>query len=121
MADNPATFSRMAALFKALGDENRLRIILCLLSSPKRSLTVSEIVERLAISQPLTSHHLKELRYAGIVTARRKGPFIHYQIVSGDILNILKEAFACVENRGGRDGNLSSAIRERLTKPEYWK
>jgi DNA-binding transcriptional ArsR family regulator len=114
MTENPAIFFKMATLFKALSDENRLRIVFCLLSSFPKSLTVSEIVQKLAISQPLTSHHLKELRYSGIVSSRRKGPFIHYQLISGDILNILQEAFAWIENCGGRDDDLPQDIRKRL-------
>ncbi len=54
--DNKVFLSTMAGIFKALGDPNRLRIVLCLLDSQDSDLTVSEIVERLGISQPLTSH-----------------------------------------------------------------
>ena len=119
MTENPAIFLKMATFFKAMADENRLRIIFCLLSSFPKSLTVSEIVEKLAISQPLTSHHLKELRYAGIVSSRRKGPFIHYQLISGDILNILQEAFAWIENCKGRDDDLPQAIRKKFTERKF--
>ena len=47
-----------AFLAKSLADENRLRILLCLGSGKK---SVSQIVEELSLSQPLISHHLKEL------------------------------------------------------------
>ena len=112
MVENPAVFFNMATFFKALADENRLRIILCLLSSFPDSLTVSEIVEKLAISQPLTSHHLKELRYSGIVSSKRKGPFIHYQLVSGAIVNVLRDACVWLEGCGNGDHVLPLEISE---------
>ena len=48
-----------AFLAKSLADGNRLKILL-LLSEGRKS--VSAIVEALDLSQPLVSHHLKELR-----------------------------------------------------------
>ena len=60
---------------RALADENRLRILLSLGNGRK---PVSAIVEELGLSQPLVSHHLKELRRALLVTVERRGPFIYY-------------------------------------------
>jgi hypothetical protein len=50
---------RAAFLAKSLSDGNRLRILV-LISRDKKS--VSAIVEALNLSQPLVSHHLKELK-----------------------------------------------------------
>lgn len=61
----------MAFLIKSLADENRLRILL-LLTNGKKS--VSSIVEELDLSQPLVSHHLKELRRSLLVKVERSGP-----------------------------------------------
>jgi len=77
-----------AFLARCLGDENRLRILLCI-SEHKRS--VSAIVEALALSQPLVSHHLKELRRSLLVTVGREGPFVYYALSDPRILNILKD------------------------------
>ncbi len=79
--------SKVAFLAKSLGDENRLRILLCL-SNGKRS--VSGIVEELNLSQPLVSHHLKELRRSLLAKVERRGPFIYYEIADARILNILE-------------------------------
>jgi DNA-binding transcriptional ArsR family regulator len=51
-------FQTVAFLARSLSDENRLRILLTV-SNGKKS--VSSIVEELGLSQPLVSHHLKEL------------------------------------------------------------
>lgn len=72
---------------KSLSDENRLRILLCL-NNGKRS--VSGIVEELNLSQPLVSHHLKELRRSLLVKVERRGPFIYYEIADARIPKILE-------------------------------
>lgn len=62
---------------KALADETRQKIMaLCCC----RQLSVNEIVEALDISQPTVSHHLKILRVAGLVNARRRGKHVLYTL-----------------------------------------
>lgn len=78
----------LAFLAKALSDENRLRILLSV-STGKKS--VSRIVEDLELSQPLVSHHLKELKRSLLVKVERSGPFIYYEIVDPKIIEILEE------------------------------
>lgn len=78
----------LAFLAKAMSDENRLRILLSV-SNGKKS--VSSIVEELELSQPLVSHHLKELKHSLLVTVERSGPFIYYEIADVRIINLLEE------------------------------
>ncbi len=77
----------VALLSKSLSDENRLRILLCL-SSRKKSVT--SIVEELGLSQPLVSHHLKELRRCLLVAIERSGPFIYYRLTDPRILDVVR-------------------------------
>ena len=77
-----------AFLAKSLSDENRLRILICI-SDRKKS--VSAIVEELQLSQPLISHHLKELKRSLLVEVERDGPFIYYEISDKRIIDILKD------------------------------
>ena len=65
----------MVKCLRALGDENRLRIVMLL---RERELCVLEVVGALGISQPLASSHLAVLREAGLTTARREGRRIRY-------------------------------------------
>jgi DNA-binding transcriptional ArsR family regulator len=75
-----------AFLAKSLRDENRLRILLCI-SNGKKS--VSAIVEELQLSQPLISHHLKELKRSLLVKVERDGPFIYYELADKRIIDII--------------------------------
>ena len=77
----------IAILAKSLADENRLRILLCVIGGKK---SVSQIVEELKLSQPLVSHHLKELKRTLLVNIERRGPFIYYEIADKRIIDILE-------------------------------
>ncbi|MDA8408030.1 MAG: metalloregulator ArsR/SmtB family transcription factor [Deltaproteobacteria bacterium] len=72
---------------KSLSDENRLRILLSLCNGRK---TVSTIVEEMNLSQPLVSHHLKELRRCLLVKVERKGLFVYYDIADERIIDIIR-------------------------------
>ena len=73
---------------KSLSDENRLRILLSLCNGRK---TVSAIVEEMNLSQPLVSHHLKELRRCLLVKVERKGLFVCYEIADERIIDIVRQ------------------------------
>jgi ArsR family transcriptional regulator len=68
------SFSR---LFKALGDETRLRVV-ALLSHGE--LCVCHVEEALGVSQPKVSRHLAILRAAGLVDHRRDGSWVYYRL-----------------------------------------
>jgi ArsR family transcriptional regulator, zinc-responsive transcriptional repressor len=73
---------------KSLSDENRLRILLSLNNGKK---TVSAIVEEMKLSQPLVSHHLKELRRCLLVKVERKGLFVYYEIADERIIDMVRQ------------------------------
>jgi ArsR family transcriptional regulator len=64
-------------LFKALGDETRLRIV-ALLSHGE--LCVCHFESALALQQSTTSRQLSVLRAAGVVEARREGSWVYYRL-----------------------------------------
>lgn len=84
-------FQAVAFLAKSLSDENRLKILFCI-SRGKRA--VGSIVEELGLSQPLVSHHLKELKRSLLVKIERSGPFIYYEVSNPRIL----EAIRCLNS-----------------------
>lgn len=72
-----AQLERVANLFRAFAESTRLAIVQELKSG---ELSVSEIVERLTTSQANISKQLKLLHDAGIVTRRKQGTQVIYQI-----------------------------------------
>jgi ArsR family transcriptional regulator len=76
----PKELAAYATLFKALGDETRLRILGFLLAKGD-ALCVCHIEDQVKeLSQPTISHHLRLLREAGLVTAERRGTWVHYSV-----------------------------------------
>lgn len=60
----------LAPLLKALGDENRLTLVLLLAERPH---TVRELTDATGMGQTLVSHHLAPLRDQGLVTVTPRG------------------------------------------------
>jgi ArsR family transcriptional regulator, arsenate/arsenite/antimonite-responsive transcriptional repressor len=60
-----------------LGDETRLTIVGML---SEQEMCVCEIIERLGLSQPAVSHHLKILKHAGILRDTKEGKWIYYSL-----------------------------------------
>jgi ArsR family transcriptional regulator, arsenate/arsenite/antimonite-responsive transcriptional repressor len=86
----------MVEVLKALGDFTRFRIIKLILSSGN-NLCVNALSEKLKISQPVISQHLKVLKNAKIVESNKAGYYVHYNVnlkilssLSKDIDNLLK-------------------------------
>lgn len=65
----------MNELFKALNDPTRRKILDLL---KEKDLTAGEIAEEFDISKPSISHHLEQLKKAGLVSTERNGQFITY-------------------------------------------
>ena len=66
-----------AALFQALSDEKRLRILALLRTGEH---CVCELTEALDLPQSLLSFHLRTLKDAGLVRDRREGRWVHYSL-----------------------------------------
>jgi ArsR family transcriptional regulator len=83
MKMNPAELSR---IFKALSDPNRLAILQllrqrcgkgCRFPAEEEGNTVSEIAEEFRLSLSTVSHHLKELRNAGLIVCEKRGQWVY--------------------------------------------
>ena len=82
---------KMAAMFKAFGDENRIQI-LELLRDGERCACM--LLGEMKITQPTLSHHMKILCDSGIVVGRKEGKWMHYSISEdgiGDAMRYLEE------------------------------
>lgn len=82
-------------VFSMLQDENRQQILLMLFDD--KELSVSEITEKLSLSRPAVSHHLKLLLDNGLVFVRKEGKERYYRINLEDSLSLLKQLVASIE------------------------
>lgn len=78
-APGPDDLADAAAVFSALADDTRLRIVQTMARSP-RELCECHIVPLFGLSQSTISYHLKVLREAGIVESEKRGLWAYYRV-----------------------------------------
>lgn len=73
---------KMAKIFKALSNENRLELYLKIAEAHEASFKtggeccIADIMDCLNIGAPTISHHIKELVNADLITTEKKGKFL---------------------------------------------
>ncbi|MGN0072656.1 MAG: ArsR/SmtB family transcription factor [Coriobacteriales bacterium] len=72
--------SAEAAIFKALGDEKRLRMIDAVAANP--GICACSLLEEFEMSQSTLSHHMSLLKAAGLVGCEKRGKWCHYTLAS---------------------------------------
>lgn len=75
-----------AKLFKILSDVNRIKIIEMLACG---EICACVMLEKLDISQPTLSHHMKVLEKANLIVSRKEGTSIYYKLNRKKISEIL--------------------------------
>ena len=76
---------KMAAMFKAFADENRIQILELLRDGER---CACRLLEEMKITQPTLSHHMKILCDSGIVVGRKEGKWMHYSISEDGIADV---------------------------------
>lgn len=77
MSDDEAQAT--AALFKALGDPARVKIV-NLLATSDVPVCVCELTPHLSVGQPTVSHHLRKLAEAGLLRREQRGTWAYYSL-----------------------------------------
>jgi ArsR family transcriptional regulator len=83
-------FRDLSRAFKALSDENRLKILALVREGElacaggengcDETRCLTDLVEVLGVSQATVSHHVKELVDAGLIVTRKRGRWVHCQV-----------------------------------------
>ncbi|PRX49427.1 ArsR family transcriptional regulator [Prauserella shujinwangii] len=84
-----------AMLMRALGDPTRLRIAHALHTGDE--LCVCDLAWIVGSSQGLVSHHLRQLRTAGLVSSRRDGKLVMYRLAQPGLRLLTAIAAPAVE------------------------
>jgi len=96
-----------AKLCFALADPTRLILLYMLVEHPG---SVSELTQKLGISQPNVSRQLKVLRDGGLVIARRQGTSILYTLTDHRIIEALDLLRAVLRDRIHHDADLMDEL-----------
>ena len=84
----------------ALAEPERLRIVQALLAGPK---TVGEVCRAVGSPVANTSHHLRQLSIAGLVSGTKRGRFVVYALVPEVYQRQAEEAAAKGDDTAARD------------------
>lgn len=79
-------FQTVADIFKQLGDGSRIRIFWLLCHCEECVINISALVD---MSSPAVSHHLRQLKAAGLITSRRDGKEVYYKAAETDRAQLL--------------------------------
>ncbi len=90
--------NELVAIFKALSDETRLRIIKLL---EQGELCVCDITAALDMVQPKVSFHLSTLKEAGLIKDRKQGKWTHYSLNDKDLFRRMLILSACERMQDG--------------------
>ncbi len=111
---DPGAVAAAGELLRALGAPHRLAIVFELADGPR---CVHELVERLGISQSLTSQHLRVLRTAGLVVGTRRGKETAYALADEHVAHIALDALAH-SSEPARPARLSNTETTETTEHE---
>jgi biotin operon repressor len=111
--DQPPHLEALVRFYKALADPTRLRMVALLLERPMYG---QELAEALGIKPPTVSHHLSELRAAGVVRERKVDMYRYFE-VDRDRLRALSGALA--EDKLLRPPRAPRADEEARTRSIY--
>lgn len=85
---NEDIVGQVADIFKLMGDQTRLRILLECLDG---EVAVGGLVDALGLSQSLISHHLRLLRAARLVRHERRGKNVFYAAADDHVRHIVRD------------------------------
>ena len=78
---------QLAALFKAMGDPNRLRILWAL---DREEMCVCDLAQLAGVSESAISHQLRQLRQLHLVSNRRSGPILYYRLADDHVRALME-------------------------------
>jgi ArsR family transcriptional regulator len=105
-------YQAKAEFFRLLGHPVRIRVLELLQDSPR---PVRELLAEIEIEPSSLSQQLSVLRRYGIVTSRRDGATVIYEIASGDVADLLRTARRILTDLIAVQNELPAELREAET------
>lgn len=79
------TAIHIAELFRAFGDATRIRILASIID---QEMNVSNLAEKVGVSESAVSHHMRGLRQMRLVKSRREGKEVYYRVEDPHIITL---------------------------------
>lgn len=100
----------LCEVFRGLGDRSRLHILFLL--ARHGELNVTRLGDELGQTQPAVSHHLNQLRKAGLIEYRRDGKYNFYRIAPDGLNGLVGELFPNGDEPRLRFGGVEVVFRK---------
>lgn len=78
---------RLSSIYKALGDQTRLRMVMALKSS---EMCVCDLAALLQVSESGVSHQLRRLKDLELIKSRRDGQVLYYALVDHHVADLIQ-------------------------------
>jgi DNA-binding transcriptional ArsR family regulator len=98
----PIQAGGLAAVFKVLANDTRLRLLHALTRAGE--LCVTDLATSVGMKPQAVSNQLQRLSDLGILASRRDGNNIHYRVVDLCVVGILEQGWCLMEEASGRGG-----------------
>ena len=103
---------QFARIGKAVSSPARLELLDLLAQGEK---PVEMLARQAGLSVTNTSNHLKELRSAALVAARKEGPFVHYRLAHPSVLEFLRSLQSIAQHQSVE---VREILRQYFAEPE---
>jgi DNA-binding transcriptional ArsR family regulator len=100
----PIQAGGLAAVFKVLANDTRLRLLHALMRADE--LCVTDLAASIGMRPQAVSNQLQRLSDLGILAARREGNNIHYRLVDLCVSGLLEQGWCLMDEANGRPGVL---------------
>jgi DNA-binding transcriptional ArsR family regulator len=97
---SPIQAGGLAAVFKVLANDTRLRLLHALVRADE--LCVTDLAASLGMKAQAVSNQLQRLSDLGILASRRDGNSIHYRLVDRCVQGLLEQGWCLMEEAGDR-------------------
>jgi rhodanese-related sulfurtransferase/DNA-binding MarR family transcriptional regulator len=105
-------FAQFAQIAKAMSSGNRLEILEFLAQC---EYSVEDLAKVMDLSVANTSHHLQQLRYAGLVTTRKDGQRVFYRLAGEDVVALVNNVRSVAERHLA---DINQLVNTYLTKKD---
>lgn len=112
-------FQTVADIFKQLGDGSRIRIFWLLCHCEECVINLSSLVD---MSSPAVSHHLRQLKIAGLIVSQRHGKEVYYKASDTEQAQLLHHAIeqmiriACPSDKKESSSSSGMSRQEKLIR-----
>lgn len=90
----------LGQMFKALGDETRIKIIYAL---SREELCVCDVAQIINATVAAASHHLRLLKAQGLAKSRKQGKMVFYSLDDACVETIIKAALEHFKGEHGKN------------------